>query len=63
MSDFTVKIPSLQSSLCLLLQVGTYGDLRLKYHYIKPMSNTKYHVIYAYKEVCCFDVKLFFLMK
>lgn len=62
MSGFTVKSPSLQSSLCHLLQVGTYGELHLKYHYIKPMSVTEYHVFYAYEEVCCLDVKLFFFL-
>jgi len=39
---------------------GDFGDLYLKYHYIKPMSVTEYHVIYAYEEVCCLDVKLLF---
>jgi len=63
MSGVAVKSPSLQSSLCYLLQVGTSGDLYLKYHYIKPMSITECHVIYAYEEVCCLDVKLLFFFK
>lgn len=63
MSGFIVKDPSIQSSLCHLLQVRTFGDLHLKYHYIKPMNITEYHVIYAYEEVCCLDVKLHCFMK